>query len=383
MFRRSSFVLFSETVADVPSLSDRIVSQERLLELRAAYRAAGKRVVSTNGVFDLLHPGHIAFLSQARALGDVLVVGLNSDAGVRRLKGAGRPLLSQDERALMLAALRPVDHVTVFDEDTPTVWLAALQPDVHCKAADYSAEALPEAEVVRRAGGEICILPLRAGISTSQLVERILLATRQEEPAAATTMAAEGYVLAELLRGSNVLRQTAYRLSREVVLVAERLAAILAAGGKVLLCGNGGSAADAQHIAAELVVRFRRHRLALPALALTTDTSILTAAGNDYGFEHIFARQVEAWGRPGDALIAISTSGRSANVLAAVAVARRLGLFVIGLTGSSPSPLREQADVALAVPAAETALIQQAHTAVLHLICDLVEQRFAAAEALA
>lgn len=360
--------------------SDRIVSQARLLELRAAYRAAGKRVVSTNGVFDLLHPGHIAFLSQARALGDVLVVGLNSDAGVRRLKGAGRPLLGQDERALMLAALRPVDHVTVFEEDTPTAWLAELQPDIHCKAADYSADALPEAEVVRRAGGEVRILPLRAGISTSQLVERILLATRQEEPSAAMTVAAEGYVLAELLRGSNVLRQTAYRLSRAIVLVAERLAAILAAGGKVLLCGNGGSAADAQHIAAELVVRFRRHRLALPALALTTDTSILTAAGNDYGFEHIFARQVEAWGRPGDALIAISTSGRSANVLAAVAVARRLGLFVIGLSGSRPSPLHEQADVVLAVPAAETALIQQAHTAILHLVCDLVEQRFATTE---
>ncbi|MDW8267737.1 MAG: SIS domain-containing protein [Anaerolineae bacterium] len=188
-------------------------------------------------------------------------------------------------------------------------------------------------------------------------------------------------MLAGLLRGSNVLRQTAYRLSREVVHVAERLAAILADGGKVLLCGNGGSAADAQHIAAELVVRFRRHRLALPALALTTDTSILTAAGNDYGFEHIFARQVEAWGRPGDALIAISTSGRSANILAAAATARRLGLFVVGLTGSGPSPLHERADVVLAVPAAETALIQQAHTAILHLVCDLVEQRFAATEA--
>jgi D-sedoheptulose 7-phosphate isomerase len=362
--------------------ADRIVSQARLLELRAAYRAAGKRVVSTNGVFDLLHPGHIAFLTAARALGDVLVVGLNGDAGVRRLKGAGRPLLSQDERALMLAALRPVDHVTVFDEDTPTAWLAALQPDIHCKAADYSAEALPEAEVVRRGGGEIRILPLREGISTSQLVERILLSTRQEEATAGgTATLSEGYVLAELLRGSNVLRQTAYRLSREIVAAAECLVATLRRGGKVLLCGNGGSAADAQHIAAELVVRFRRHRLALPALALTTDTSILTAAGNDYGFEHIFARQVEAWGRPGDVLVAISTSGRSANVLRAVATAHSLGLFVIGLTGGSSAPLHAQADLVLAVPAAETALIQQAHTAILHLLCDLVEQQFLVAEA--
>ncbi len=361
--------------------ADRIVSQTRLLELRAAYRAAGKRVVSTNGVFDLLHPGHIAFLTEARALGDVLVVGLNSDAGVRRLKGAGRPLLSQSERALMLAALRPVDHVTIFEEDTPAAWLAALQPDIHCKAADYSADALPEAEAVRRGGGEIRILPLREGISTSHLVERILLATRQEEPTTgATTRRSADHVMAELLRGSNVLRQTAYRLSREIAAAAECLVTTLRNGGKVLLCGNGGSAADAQHIAAELVVRFRRHRLALPALALTTDTSILTAAGNDYGFEHIFARQVEAWGRPGDVLVAISTSGRSANVLRAVTTAHSLGLVVIGLTGGQAAPLHTQADLVLAVPAVETALIQQAHIAILHLLCDLVEHHFLTAE---
>lgn len=361
----------------------RIVSQAQLLERRAAYRNAGKRVVSTNGVFDLLHPGHIRFLTEARALGDVLMVGLNSDAAVRELKGAGRPLLGEQERAIMLASLRAVDYVTIFAEPTPTAWLAALQPDVHCKAADYRAEALPEAEVVTRSGGEIRILPLSQGLSTSQLVERVLLATQasDSEPEQSTDAAAGGeiaaqpFVLSELLRGGNVLRQTGYQLSSAIVAVANHLAGVLIGGGKVLLCGNGGSAADAQHIAAELVVRFRRNRLALPALALSTDTSVLTAAGNDYGFERVFARQVEAWGRQGDVLIAISTSGQSPNVLAAAETARSLGLFTIGLTGSRPSPLAAAVDVVLAVPSEQTSLIQQAHIAILHLVCDLVEQR--------
>lgn len=369
------------------SFADRIVSQAQLLELRAAYRAAGKRVVSTNGVFDLLHPGHIEFLTAARRLGDVLVVGINSDATVRRLKGAGRPLLTEDERAAMLVALKVVDHVVVFSEPTPTEWLAALQPDVHCKAADYRAEALPEAAAVQKSGGEIRILPLSQGFSTSQLVERVLLAARQVDAVDGVDVRGDraAFVLSELLAGSNVLRQTAYQLSGAIATVAERLADILTAGGKVLLCGNGGSAADAQHIAAELVVRFRRDRRALPALALTTDTSILTAAGNDYGFERVFARQVEAWGSAGDALIAISTSGRSPNVLLAAQRAQQLGLLTIGLTGSQPlasstPPLADVVDILLAVPSAQTSLVQQAHLAILHLVCDLIEQQVTSPE---
>ncbi len=376
------------------SFEDRIVSQAHLLELRAAYRAAGKRVVSTNGVFDLLHPGHIEFLTAARGLGDVLVVGINSDATVRRLKGAGRPLLTEDERAAMLIALKVVDHVVVFSEPTPTEWLAALQPDVHCKAADYRAEALPEAEAVRKSGGEIRIMPLSQGFSTSQLVERVLVAARQVDGGddGGYTVDDGGYnidggafVLSELLRGSNVLRQTGYQMSGAIAMVAERLADILTAGGKVLLCGNGGSAADAQHIAAELVVRFRRDRRALPALALTTDTCIHTAAGNDYGFERVFSRQVEAWGSAGDALIAISTSGRSPNVLLAAQRAQQLGLLTIGLTGSQPMasstpPLADVVDILLAVPSTQTSLVQQAHLALLHLVCDLIEQRVTSPE---
>src|SRR6266849_2096349 len=187
--------------------------------------------------------------------------------------------------------------------------------------------------------------------------------------------AAEQRVIAELLEGSEVLRQTAYALSAEIVNVAEHIITTLHTGGKVLTCGNGGSAADAQHFAAELVGRYRRERPGWSAIALTVDPSVLTSLCNDYGFEQIFARQVQALGRPGDILVAISTSGRSKNVLAAVEVASALGIRTIGLTGQGTSKLGEIVDHHLPIPSTNTAFIQQAHIAVIHIICELVEER--------
>ena len=151
------------------------------------------------------------------------------------------------------------------------------------------------------------------------------------------------------------------------------LAGALAAGGKVMFCGNGGSAADSQHLAAELVGRFERERRALPALALTVDSSAVTAIGNDYAFEQVFARQVEALGRPGDVLVALSTSGNSANVLAAVAAARAAGANTIGLTGAAGGRMREACDVLIAVPATRTARVQELHIAVGHALCQVAE----------
>jgi phosphoheptose isomerase len=144
-------------------------------------------------------------------------------------------------------------------------------------------------------------------------------------------------------------------------------------GGKLLLFGNGGSAADAQHVAAELVGRFERERAPLPAVALTTDTSALTALANDFGFEHVFERQVEALGRPGDAVVAISTSGASRNVLAGVRAAARLGLATIGLCGPPGSDLAALADVAIEVPLDRAAAVQEAHLAVEHVLCRTLE----------
>ena len=155
---------------------------------------------------------------------------------------------------------------------------------------------------------------------------------------------------------------------------AAAVAAALRAGRKVLVCGNGGSAADAQHVVAELVGRFAGERRAWPAIALTTDTSVLTAVANDYGFEHVFARQVEAHGQAGDILIAISTSGASPNVLRAVEAARARGLVTIGLTGRDGGELGRMVDVHLHVPSPSTPRIQEAHATLLHVLCELVER---------
>jgi D-sedoheptulose 7-phosphate isomerase len=159
-----------------------------------------------------------------------------------------------------------------------------------------------------------------------------------------------------------------------IVAIAEAIVQSLRAGGTLYLCGNGGSAADAQHIAGEFVGRFRAERKALPAVALSTDTSVLTCIANDYDYGHVFARQVEALVRPGDILWAFSTSGTSPNVLQAAAAARQKGARVIAFTGRPTSKLESVADLCLCAEAALTARSQEIHQLAYHIICDLVEQ---------
>ncbi|MBN8968229.1 MAG: D-sedoheptulose 7-phosphate isomerase [Rhizobiales bacterium] len=155
--------------------------------------------------------------------------------------------------------------------------------------------------------------------------------------------------------------------------VAGAITDALAAGHKLLLIGNGGSAADAQHIAAEIVGRYKQERPAWPAIALTTDTSALTAIGNDYGFEQVFARQLQGLGRRGDVLIALSTSGRSPNILAALKTAREMGVVTIAFTGRKGTSLDAICDHVLIAPSEDTAVIQQIHMMAAHAICDEVE----------
>lgn len=162
---------------------------------------------------------------------------------------------------------------------------------------------------------------------------------------------------------------------------AELVRGAILAGRKILLCGNGGSAADAQHIAAELVGRYVLDRRPLAAISLTTDTSALTSIANDYGYEHVFSRQVEALGAPGDVLIAITTSGTSKNVLAAVAAARARGMKVVGLTGRSGAAFAASCDACVAVASGVTARIQECHIAIGHLLCEAVDEAFASAGA--
>ena len=161
--------------------SAKTLDWEALLERRRQARRDGKTMVWTNGCFDLLHPGHVRSLQAARSLGDLLVVGLNGDASVRALKGPGRPILTSAERLEVLAALECVDHVIVFEELTPVAALWRLQPDVHCKGADYApprGKPVPELETVRSFGGRVEYLPYVAALSTSELIQRILRSRR-------------------------------------------------------------------------------------------------------------------------------------------------------------------------------------------------------------
>ena len=183
---------------------------------------------------------------------------------------------------------------------------------------------------------------------------------------------------AELLAGQRLenhfkVVQDMKKIMPEVASAGLRVRTALEKGRKIIICGNGGSAADSQHMAAEFVGRFVKERQSLPALALTVDTSLLTAVGNDYGFDCVFSRQVEGLGQEGDVLIAISTSGNSANVVKAVKTAKEKGIYVIALTGENGGILAKESDLCLAVPSQVTARIQEMHIMIIHMICEIAE----------
>lgn len=186
----------------------------------------------------------------------------------------------------------------------------------------------------------------------------------------------KSYIQEQLAEASRVIAHMAndQQLHGRIQSIATACVDSIRAGGKVLVAGNGGSAADAQHIAGELVSRFAYDRPGLPAIALTTDTSIITAIGNDYGYERVFARQVQALGRAGDVLVAISTSGKSPNVLAALREARAMGIVCVGLTGADSGLMGGLCDHLLCAPSSQTPKIQEGHIVMAHIICGLIEK---------
>ena len=189
-------------------------------------------------------------------------------------------------------------------------------------------------------------------------------------------MSAEVTRIKESLDGLATLAgRVAAEQADAIAAIADRYEATLRGGGTLFFAGNGGSAADAQHVATEYVVRYQTNRPAMRAVALTTDTSLLTACANDMGFDEVFARQVEALAEPGDLLVLHSTSGESPNVIRAAQAAKARGVGVVALLGRSGGKLKDIADLVLVVPATETARIQELHLAIEHVICDLVEDR--------
>lgn len=186
----------------------------------------------------------------------------------------------------------------------------------------------------------------------------------------------ETFIMEHFARSQDTLAQAAgdRTLHASIVKVSDVITNSLRMGGKLLIAGNGGSAADAQHIAGEFLSRLNFDRSPLPAVALTTDSSVLTAVGNDYGYEKVFERQVLGLGKQGDVFIAISTSGRSRNILAALRAAREVGVTTIGFAGSATTEMAPLCDHILSVPSAETPMIQQIHIIIAHIVCGIVER---------
>lgn len=330
-------------------------------------------VVFTNGCFDLIHPGHIDLLARARALGTRLIVGINSDESVRAIKGAPRPFLPQEARAEILRGLRAVDEVRIFEEPTPEKIIEEIAPDVLVKGGDWKPSEIIGADFVLKRGGKVYSLPLKDGFSSTAIVAMI-----RQNPLADNNLhpISEGFAESSLRGHIEIFETLLGEQSEKINACAEMIFETFARGKKVLICGNGGSAADAQHLAAEFVGRYETERDGLPAIALTTDTSALTALSNDYGFERIFSRQVEALAAEGDLLIAISTSGNSPNVLAAVMKAREKRCQTIGLTGQDGKKLASLCDRAILVPASRTARIQEAHITIAHIWCEIIDHKF-------
>ena len=331
-------------------------------------------VVFTNGCFDLIHPGHIDLLREARSFGTKLIVGINSDESVRRIKGDSRPYFSQTDRAVILNSLQFVDEVRVFEESTPAELINEIKPDVLVKGGDWNLNEIVGADFVQSYGGKVCSIPLKPGYSSTDIIKKIK-EVEAVSPKNSRDRESGNLIETSLKSHSEIIEKLLDREIENIERCAEFIYKVFERGNKVLLCGNGGSAADAQHIAAEFVGRYETERKPLAAIALTTDTSALTALANDYNFGKIFSRQVEALAQEGDLLIAISTSGNSPNIIEAVMTARRIGCQTLGLTGANGKKLASLCDESILVPAERTARIQEAHILIAHIWCEIIDAK--------
>lgn len=344
----------------VNKLFKKLLTQEEILRFSDTH--VDEQVVFTNGCFDILHAGHVDYLQKAANMGDVLIVGLNSDSSVRRLKGGSRPINNQEDRAKVLCALSFVDYVAVFDDDTPLRLIKTIRPNILVKGGDYKPEEVVGREEVEARGGRLELLPFVDGRSTTNAVET--LKTMQDE------------LIKIRIEDSISVKQhllTNNSLIATVSALADRIRECFKAEGKIVLCGNGGSASNALHFAGEIIGRFQKERSAWPALVLNSDVATMTVIANDYGYDEIFARQAEAHIRTDDIFIGISTSGNSENVLKAVETAKKKGAITAGLLGRDGGKISKVVDFPIIVPSDVTARVQEAHICLIHALCELVE----------
>ena len=321
-----------------------------------------EKVVFTNGCFDILHAGHVDYLQKAADLGDVLIVGLNSDSSVRRLKGDSRPINNQEDRAKVLCSLSFVDYVVIFDEDTPLHLIETIKPNVLVKGGDYKPEEVVGRKEVENNGGKLKLIPFVDGKSTTNTVA----ALKEIQNELIKTRIKDSISVKKQLLSNRPLLVT-------VSALADKIRECIKSGGKVVLCGNGGSASDALHFAGEIVGRYQRERQAWPAVVLNADVATMTAVSNDYGYSEVFARQAEAHVNKDDIFIGISTSGNSENVAKAIEVAKRKGAITSALLGRDGGKIAKDVDYPIIIPCNITARVQEIHICIIHILCELVE----------
>ena len=342
------------------------------------YKDDRKTVVTTNGCFDMIHKGHVQFLKNARKEGDVLIVAINSNESVKLLKGRDKPIFDEEDRAEILESFKFVNHVVVFNDLLPLEILRLIKPDIHCKASDYTRDDLPETPIIESMGGKIKILPLLKEYSSSKIIDNIkkdISPVISDEAVHAVEKEYSERIIYQILSSGNLLRTMAYSLHHEILETASLLSQAVSTGNKILICGNGGSSALAQHFASELIGRYKQIEAPKSAVSLTSDTSVITSLGNDFGFEYIFSRQISALGKKGDVVIVISTSGKSRNVIEAVTTAKFMGLDVIALSSKKADSLNQLVDFAIGIPSEDIAIIQQAHLAIIHVWSDFIKKQ--------
>jgi D-sedoheptulose 7-phosphate isomerase len=299
--------------------------------------------VFTNGCFEILHPGHIHILNEAKELGDKLIVGVNSDKSFE-INKKRKPFFNQEERKNTLLNLKSVNEVFIFNEETPYNLIKELKPNILVKGSDWANNVIGS-DLVKK----VVIIQRLPEYSTTNVIESIRFFNEYDPQ------------IADHMRMVNSLHDKMDKIITSVKWMAH----VFSNGGKILICGNGGSAADAQHLAAELV------GIGLPAISLTTDTSVLTALGNDFSFDEVFAKQLSAQAKRGDLLIAISTSGKSINIIRTILSAKQKECTVIGMTGKVvPKLFQQLCDFVISIDSINTQRIQEGHELVYHIWYD-------------
>lgn len=324
-----------------------MLSFPQLLEQVQQRRAAGAKVVSTNGCFDLLHIGHMTFLQQARAAGDLLIVGLNSDGSIRRLKGAGRPIIPETDRVHSLLALQAVDYVFVYDDLLANPWLAQLQPDIHCKAGEYTVADLPETPVITAYGGEVRIIPVYGQISTSFIVNRINNGPAEQEHGGANDFAMEC-----LLRYSHTIRQMALCQGARINEIARRLRLNIDAHGMLFSYADPECLTVANYFHA--VCAADSHTLASATPIPINEQAWQQCAPDARGLLFAF------------------TPHASASMQAVLSLARQHGIVSILLTGPVEGE-PELADITLTIPSEHPASLAQAQIALVNVWLEVFQ----------